>query len=117
MPSWTTRNKRSQPESRDAARWNAIQHRDPKADDLFYYSVQTTGVYCRPSCAARLPRRENISFHLTREAAEAAGFRACKRCRPNEPTLTARRASAIEAACRGIENSDELPNFDDLAEA
>jgi AraC family transcriptional regulator, regulatory protein of adaptative response / methylated-DNA-[protein]-cysteine methyltransferase len=113
----TTKRKNSPPYASDEDRWAAIVARDRDADGTFYYSVQTTGVYCRPSCAARLPRRENVSFHLTCEAAEAAGFRACKRCRPNEPTLTARRASAMEAACRAIENSDELPNFDDLAEA
>src|SRR4051794_17979550 len=68
-------------------RWTAVTHRDKSADGSFYYAVATTGVYCRPSCAARPARRENVSFHPTCEAAEAAGFRACKRCRPNEPSL------------------------------
>src|SRR4051812_15149945 len=66
----------------DAARWDAVQRRDANADGRFYYSVATTGVYCRPSCAARLPRRENVAFHAIRADAERAGFRPCKRCRP-----------------------------------
>jgi len=101
----------------DEDRWAAVARRDRDADGTFYYSVKTTGVYCRPSCAARVARRENVRFHFTCEAAERAGFRPCKRCQPNEPTLTARRASAIETVCRAIENSEELPDFDDLAEA
>ena len=66
----------------EADRWAAVVRRDPAADTVFYYSVRTTGVYCRPSCAARRPRRENVLFHPTCAAAEAAGFRPCKRCRP-----------------------------------
>jgi AraC family transcriptional regulator of adaptative response/methylated-DNA-[protein]-cysteine methyltransferase len=65
-------------------RWAAVVNRDPKADGSFYYSVRTTGVYCRPSCAARLARPENVTFHATREEAEKAGFRPCKRCKPDE---------------------------------
>lgn len=64
------------------ARWRAVVERDQKADGSFYYSVRTTGVYCRPSCAARLARPENVGFHATREDAEQAGFRPCKRCKP-----------------------------------
>ena len=67
----------------DAARWAAILGREADADGHFYYSVRTTGVYCRPSCAARPARRENVRFHKTSDAAAAAGFRACKRCRPD----------------------------------
>src|SRR5215813_10528921 len=72
----------------DDARWEAVCRRDPTADSAFFYSVRTTGVYCRPSCAARLPRRENVGFHETRADAERAGFRPCKRCRPDGPTAT-----------------------------
>ena len=79
--------------------------RDPAADTVFYYSVRTTGVYCRPSCAARRPRRENVLFHPTYAAAEAAGFRPCKRCRPSEATLDERRASAVAEACRLIQGA------------
>ena len=64
------------------ARWAAVIARDPVSDGEFFYSVKTTGVYCRPSCASRLPRRENVAFHDTREDAERAGFRPCQRCRP-----------------------------------
>ena len=66
--------------------WQAVASRDCGADGTFYYAVRTTGVYCRPSCASRLPRRENVSFHASSVEAEAAGFRACKRCRPTERT-------------------------------
>src|SRR5919112_687246 len=71
----------SSPFSTDDDRWTAVTRRDRSADGVFYYSVLTTGVYCRPSCAARLARRENVGFHRTCEAAERAGFRPCKRCR------------------------------------
>jgi AraC family transcriptional regulator, regulatory protein of adaptative response / methylated-DNA-[protein]-cysteine methyltransferase len=63
-------------------RWAAVVARDANADGTFFYSVKTTGVYCRPSCPARLPRRENVAFHDTATDAEAAGFRPCKRCKP-----------------------------------
>ena len=69
--------------------WTAVKRRDRAADGTFFYSVRTTGVYCRPSCAARLPRRENVAFHKTCADAARAGFRPCKRCRPNEPALAA----------------------------
>ena len=70
----------------DEDRWAAIVHRDTRADGVFYYSVRTTGVYCRPSCASRLARRENVQFHPSTTDAEARGFKPCKRCRPNEPS-------------------------------
>jgi AraC family transcriptional regulator of adaptative response/methylated-DNA-[protein]-cysteine methyltransferase len=101
----------------DEARWSAVQRRERTADGAFYYSVRTTGVYCRPSCAARLPLRENVRFHATGAAAAAAGFRACKRCRPGEPDLAARRVSAVAAACRLIEASEALPRVAELASA
>ena len=71
----------------DDARWEAIKRRNRAADGAFTYSVRTTGVYCRPCCAARLPRRENVQFHDSCAEAERAGFRPCKRCRPNELAL------------------------------
>jgi AraC family transcriptional regulator, regulatory protein of adaptative response / methylated-DNA-[protein]-cysteine methyltransferase len=105
---------------RDDERWEAIRRRDPAAHGAFYYAVQTTGVYCRPSCAARLPRRENVSFHKTCADAERAGFRPCKRCRPNEPTLAERHAVAVRKACRLIEEAQEeaqpMPSLDALAQ-
>jgi adenylate cyclase len=66
----------------DEARWQAVDRRDVRADGLFYYAVASTGIYCRPICPARRPRRENVSFYPSCEAAERAGFRACKLCRP-----------------------------------
>lgn len=66
----------------DDERWEAVLRRDRAADGAFYFSVRTTGVYCRPSCSARLPRRENVRFYADPAEAEGAGFRACKRCRP-----------------------------------
>jgi AraC family transcriptional regulator of adaptative response/methylated-DNA-[protein]-cysteine methyltransferase len=101
----------------DEERWAAVVRRDRSADGAFYYSVETTGVYCRPACAARLARRENIRFHPTCEEAERAGFRACKRCRPNEPALAEQRAARVAKACHLIETAAELPDLDALAEA
>ena len=101
----------------DHQKWTAVVERDPRADDVFYYSVRTTGVYCRPSCAARLARRENVLFHSSTADAELAGFRACKRCRPNELPLSARRAEAIAKACRLIEEAEDGPDFDTVAKS
>ena len=101
----------------DQDRWSAVVRRDAAADDVFYYSVSTTGVYCRPSCASRLARRQHVQFHATREAAERAGFRPCKRCRPDQPRQAERQAAAIAKACRLIEQTEELPSLDELAAA
>src|SRR5262245_40924702 len=101
----------------DEARWEAVRQREGTADGVFYYSVRTTGVYCRPSCAARLARRENVAFHLTCEDAERAGFRPCKRCRPDDMGVAERHAAAVAKACSLIEEADELPSLDALADA
>ncbi len=101
----------------DEDRWAAVVRHDRNADGAFYYSVRTTGVYCRPGCAARLARRENVQFYSTCEAAEQAGFRPCKRCHPNTASLSESRAAKVAAACRTIENSEEIPNLEDLARA
>ena len=69
----------------EATAWNSVLARDPAADENLFYGVTTTGIYCRPSCPSRRPKRENISFFSSTEAAERAGFRACQRCRPNRP--------------------------------
>jgi len=97
-------------------RWMSIVNRDASSDGQFYYSVKTTGVYCRPSCAARLARPENVQYHLTCEDAEKAGFRPCKRCKPNQPAATKQNAKKIAKACRLIEQSEETPSLDELAE-
>ncbi len=96
-------------------RWASIVARDSSADDTFFYSVKTTGVYCRPSCGARLARPENVQYHLTCEDAERAGFRPCKRCKPNQPTLAEENAKKIAEACRFIERSEEPPSLEQLA--
>ncbi len=96
-------------------RWNAVLQRDAAVDGTFYYSVGSTGVYCRPSCAARTPKPENVRFHATREAAEQAGFRPCLRCRPDQPPLEQRRAAIVTAACRLIESADAMPSLAQLA--
>src|SRR5262245_46331222 len=100
----------------DEARWDAVKRRDRAADGVFYFSVRTTGVYCRPSCGARQPRRENVAFHASPAAAEKAGFRPCKRCRPTEVALAERQAAAVAQACRLIERADELPSLAALAQ-
>ena len=89
----------------DDDRWAAVQRRDPAADGAFVFAVATTGVYCRPSCPARPAKRQNVSFLATCAAAEQAGFRACKRCRPNADAPRIDRADAVSAACRQIEQA------------
>ena len=111
----TRREQDAPPFSSVGDRWTAVMRRDPRADGIFYYSVRTTGVYCRPSCASRRARRENVRFHATRQEAEAAGFRPCKRCRPDEHGLAALRAAAVARACRLIETAEEMPTLDALA--
>ena len=101
----------------DDARWQAVKRRDGTADGVFYYSVLTTGVYCRPSCASRLARRDNVAFHATCQAAEAAGFRPCKRCRPDEASIAERHAAVVADACRVIEEAEDPPDLDALARA
>lgn len=103
--------------SSDAARWTAVTQRDPEADGAFLYSVRSTGVYCRPTCPARLPRRENVAFHASCEAAEKAGFRPCKRCRPNGLTLAAAHAAAVAKACRVMQTETNPSDLDGLAAA
>lgn len=98
-------------------RWQSILKRDKKADGSFFYSVKTTGVYCRPSCAARLARPENVSFHKTSEDAREAGFRPCKRCKPDDVSLSERHKETIAAVCRLIESSDEEPTLQELADS
>jgi len=101
----------------DAVRWDAVQRRDPAFDGVFYYSVRTTGVFCRPSCAARPALRRNVAFHASCKEAEAAGFRPCLRCRPDLPPLAERQAAAVARACALIDASDDTPNLDTLAAA
>ena len=96
-------------------RWAAVRARDLAADGKFFYSVKTTGVYCRPSCASRLARPENVRFHATCADAETAGFRACKRCQPDQASLAARHAAKVAQICRFIEENDTVPALEKLA--
>jgi AraC family transcriptional regulator of adaptative response/methylated-DNA-[protein]-cysteine methyltransferase len=97
------------------ARWVAVRSRDARADGRFFYSVKSTGVYCRPSCGARAARPENVQFHATAQDAERAGFRACKRCRPNELSLAQQHAATVSELCRFIEAADEPPTLEQMA--
>ena len=97
-------------------RWAAVQTRDKRADGSFFYSVRSTGVYCRPSCAARPARPENVAFHASIAAAEAAGFRPCQRCHPDRAPDQAPHAQTVAALCRYIESADESPTLEVLAE-
>ncbi len=101
----------------DTSRWTAIVTRDPRADGQFFYSVKTTGVYCRPSCPSRQARRENVHFHESCAEAERAGFRPCRRCQPNGPKQTEQYAAIITTACRSIETSEAPPSLAALARA
>ncbi len=96
-------------------RWASVLARSTDADGTFFYSVRSTGVYCRPSCAARLPRPENVRFHPTREDAERAGFRPCKRCKPDQPSLNEQHAAKVTEACRLIETAPVMPGLEELA--
>ena len=85
----------------DDERWEAVTRREPQADGAFFYGVKTTGVFCRPSCASRQPRRENVAFFTDVAAARAAGFRDCKRCQPGglprELEIVNRACAALDA--------------------
>lgn len=100
----------------DQERWEALIRRDKHAAGAFFYSVKTTGVYCRPSCPARLARRENVAFHLTPKDAERAGFRACQRCKPNDPSAHGEQAAIVARACKLIVDAEEPLALDALAE-
>jgi AraC family transcriptional regulator of adaptative response/methylated-DNA-[protein]-cysteine methyltransferase len=99
------------------ARWARVVARDQSADGEFYYSVATTGVYCRPSCASRLANPKNVRFHASIADAEAAGFRACQRCKPDQLDATAQNAELIARSCRLIEHAAGSPSLAELAQA
>jgi AraC family transcriptional regulator of adaptative response/methylated-DNA-[protein]-cysteine methyltransferase len=94
--------------------WQAFTRRDRSFDGRFVIGVLTTGIYCRPSCAARQPRRENVRFFADGGEARAAGLRACKRCRPDE---VARDEAAVLAAIDEIKSSEGMPQLAELAGA
>lgn len=92
-------------------RWTAVVARDCTFEGRFFYSVKTTGVYCRPSCATRLANPKNVRFHVDAADAEAAGFRPCKRCKPDQPPLEQQHAALVADACRAIEATETMPTL------
>ena len=96
-------------------RWQAVVTNDVSADGDFFYGVRTTGIYCRPSCRSRTPRQKNVVFFTERAAAEAAGFRACKRCRPDRPLDMRRTDARVVRACRWIAARQEMPQLREIA--
>ncbi|MDR3487153.1 MAG: bifunctional DNA-binding transcriptional regulator/O6-methylguanine-DNA methyltransferase Ada [Bradyrhizobium sp.] len=105
------------PEMADDPRWVRIVARDKTADGCFWYSVATTGIYCRPSCPSRTANPRNVQLHDTLAAAKATGFRPCKRCNPDGISIEGENAAIIAQACRLIEESEEEPSLNDLARA
>jgi AraC family transcriptional regulator of adaptative response/methylated-DNA-[protein]-cysteine methyltransferase len=99
----------------DQQKWQAVLRKDRRADGQFFFAVKTTGIYCRPSCPSRPAKRENVSFYHSPPEAEKVGFRACQRCHPKGPDLAQQQAAAVIAACRTIEQAEELPSLHQLA--
>ena len=97
------------------ARWEAVARRDTDGEGVFFYGVRTTGVYCVPACPSRRPRRDNVEFFATAADAVAAGFRACRRCRPDRTRVTDPAVASVVAVCRRIENPDDDPSMAELA--
>lgn len=95
--------------------WEAIQNRDVGRDGEFVFAVVTTRVYCRPSCPARRPRRENVVIFSSGGEASTSGFRACKRCNPDGPSAAERSAVVVQTVCREIESARRPPKLADLA--
>jgi AraC family transcriptional regulator, regulatory protein of adaptative response / methylated-DNA-[protein]-cysteine methyltransferase len=99
----------------DDPRWGRVAARDRTADGVFWYSVTTTGVYCRPSCPSRTANVRNVRLHGTLREARATGFRPCKRCDPNGLSREAKNSEIVVNACRLIEQSEQFPSLTDLA--
>src|ERR1700678_3858687 len=99
----------------DDERGQGVKRRDPASARPFRRAVRTTGIYCRPSCASRPAKRENVSFFETAAYAEKAGYRACKRCRPDKLGAPDPQVEAVKRACGQIETAEEAPKLADLA--
>jgi AraC family transcriptional regulator of adaptative response/methylated-DNA-[protein]-cysteine methyltransferase len=98
-------------------RWARVLARDRTADGEFWYSVATTGVYCRPSCPSRTANPKNVQLHDSLESAKATGFRPCRRCNPDGLSIEAENAALVVKACRLIEEGEEEPSLEELADA
>ncbi len=96
--------------------WNAVLERAENPDPAFFYAVKTTGIYCRPNCPARRPKRQNVVFFSAFQMAEAAGYRACLRCKPSLQSPQEKTAGLVANACRLIETAEAEPSLDDLAQ-
>jgi AraC family transcriptional regulator, regulatory protein of adaptative response / methylated-DNA-[protein]-cysteine methyltransferase len=101
----------------DDPRWRRIVARDKTADGHLWYSVATTGVYCRPSCPSRIASPRNVALHDSLDSARATGFRPCRRCNPDGPSIECENAALVAKACRIIEESEEEPALEELADA
>jgi AraC family transcriptional regulator, regulatory protein of adaptative response / methylated-DNA-[protein]-cysteine methyltransferase len=105
------------PSVADDPRWARIVARDKTADGHLWYSVMTTGVYCRPSCPSRVANAKNVQLHDSLEGAKATGFRPCKRCNPDGLSADAENVALVAKVCRIIEESEEEPSLEELSEA
>ena len=95
--------------SADESRWAAVLARDARADGAFVYAVRTTGVYCRPACPSRRPKRESVEFYAGPDAAELAGFRECRRCHPRAGVPVPAGLAEVRRACAFIQRHAESP--------
>ena len=98
-------------------RWTSIVDRDKAADGTFWYSVATTGIFCRPSCPSRLANPENVRLHISVAAVEAAGFRACLRCNPGGMSIEAANTAIVAKACKLMDDAAEALPLTQLAES
>ena len=97
--------------------WQAVLNREKHIDPPFYYAVVTTGIYCRPDCPSRRPKRENVMFFTSVDEAEKEGFRACQRCHPGQQSPQEKTAALVSKACRLIETAEVEPSLQELAAA
>ena len=109
------KNMKASTNSADEARWSAVVDSDPTAAGAFVYAVKTTGIFCRPTCSSRLPKRQNVVFFDNAESASAAGFRPCKRCHPDRNGSHMQEEDPVTQACRLIEMAETSISLGDLA--
>ena len=86
--------------------WHAVMTRQRAADGSFVFAVRSTGIYCRPSCPSRRPRRDRVQFFSRPDEAERAGFRACLRCRPRDANV---RMKTVESICQFLQQHTDGP--------
>jgi AraC family transcriptional regulator of adaptative response/methylated-DNA-[protein]-cysteine methyltransferase len=97
-------------------RWRAVETKNREFDGVFYFGVQTTGIFCRPSCSSKSPKRQNVSFFMTPTEAEKAGFRACLRCKPKNEYFPGAGAELIQKAFEILQSDEiEVPTVDELS--